>query len=317
MAIPARGARVRGAPAPAPLTVTVDWGLAYESLIGLSLFSGSEQEATYEVGAGWFETVRAKASPRLRSAITDLLRGDGQCVVGLTGLAAEAGGRDVARLVERLRADESGDVLKALSQFAHHQPSFEDRDPRQVAIAAADLVEIWDREVFAELGPPLVAELEASADAIARLQRHLNPDRLIVRATRGVEYRREPWINSVTLVPTVLNRPWVDITEWDGVKYFFYPAGIDEPTPAAQLVEVYKALGDETRLRILRHLTRGPSSLTDLAEELGLAKSTVSQHLMLLRSAGLTRSLVGDEGKGYVLNERPDLNELLDGYLKA
>lgn len=316
MAIPARGQRVRGAPTPAPLTVSVDWGLAYEALVGLALFGGSEDTHSYEVGEGWFKNVRSRASSELKAAAKRLLKSEGHLVVGLAGMAAAIGGRDVGRLVERLRADGAGEVKRALMQHEHVH-NLARRDPREVAEAAADLLELWNREVFSELGPALEPELEAAAEAILRVKRHLSPDRLIVRATRGVEYRREPWISSVTLVPSVLNRPWVDITEWDGVKYFFYPAGPVAETPAAQLVEVYKALGDETRLRILRHLSRGATSLTDLAEELGLAKSTVSQHMVVLRSAGLTRSLVGDEGKGYVINERPDLNELLEGYLQG
>jgi DNA-binding transcriptional ArsR family regulator len=316
MAIPARGQKVRGAPAPAPLTVAVEWGLAYEALIGLALFGGGESQASYEVGEGWFKRVRARASRELRESVRRLTRGDGHVVTGLAGLASAAGGRDVGALVDRIRADESGDVKRALLQHSHER-ALTDRDPREVALATADVLELWQREIFADLGPQLEPELEAAAGAIVRLQRHHAPERLIVRATRGVEYVREPWIRSVTLIPSVLNRPWVDITEWDGVKYFYYPAGPDEPTPAAQLVEVYKALGDETRLRILRHLSRGPTSLTDLADALGLAKSTVSQHMVVLRSAGLTRSLVGDEGKGYVLNERPDLNELLEDFLKG
>lgn len=316
MAIPARGQRVRGVPTPAPLTVSVDWGLAYEALVGLALFAGSESPMSYDVGEGWFKEIRHRASARLRQDARRLLKGEGHCVVGLAGLVATGPRRDVASLVARLRADETGEVKRALTHQAHDQRLM-GGDPRELALATADLVERWDGEVFQELAPPLSEELEASAESIRRFERHLSPDRLIVKATRGIEYRREPWISSVTLVPSVLNRPWVDITEWDGVKFFIYPAAPDEVTPAAQLAEVYKALGDETRLKILRLLAKGPTSLTDLSEELGLAKSTVSQHMVVLRSAGLTRSLVGDEGKGYVLNERPDLNDLLDGFLRG
>ena len=87
--------------------------------------------------------------------------------------------------------------------------------------------------------------------------------------------------------------------------------------PDVELVEVYKALGDETRLRILRLMATGVTGLTEIAEKLGLAKSTVHGHMVILRTAGLTRSLVGVEGKRYALNHRPDLNSLLDSYLKA
>jgi biotin operon repressor len=192
-----------------------------------------------------------------------------------------------------------------------------DADPHEFAVEVADVLERWDREIFSELGPRLENELKASAQAATRLAQQMPADRLVVRVTRGVEYRTEPWINSIVLVPTVLNRPWVDISEHDGTKYFFYPAGPAAAAPDLQLVQVYKALGDETRLRILRLLSKGEANLSDIAEKLGLAKSTVHQHMVILRLAGLTRSVVGAGGKAYVLSDRPDLNSLLDSFLKS
>lgn len=345
MAIPSTGQHVRGAPAPRQLPVEVGWGLAYEALIGLGMFIGSEAQHTYEVGDAWFQSVRRRASTQLREAGRRLVGNEGYGLTGLTGMAHETGGRSVASLVALIRKDRSKRTKWAL---LHCETSLRDAiqrgdaaarrtflkrmhkgsreaaervlqgDPQAIAMQTADLLEQWDGEIFSELGPPLEGELKASAQSIARLARQLPTDRLIVKATRGVEYRPEPWINQIVLLPTVLNRPWVDITEEGSTKYFFYPASADSAVPDVQLVEIYKALGDETRLRILRLLAGGETSLTDIAEKLGLAKSTIHGHMVILRMAGLTRSLVGGgESKGrYVLNERPDLNSLLDAYLK-
>jgi biotin operon repressor len=324
--------------------VAVEWGLAYEALVGLALFIGGEPETTYEVGPAWFKLVRRKASPELRATARRLAGTEGYGVVGLAGLARETGGRRVADLVARLRADRAGEVRSALlhcepamrqvllsgdeaakREFLKRQPRHSrefmkrvlEMDPGDLATAAADLVERWDREVFSEIGPPLESELKASAQSVTRLSHQLPAERLIVKATRGVEYRTEPWIDEVVLVPSVLNRPWVDITEHGATKYLLYPASRVAAAPDVELVEVYKALGDETRLRILRIMSTGVTSLSEIAEKLGLAKSTVHGHLVILRMAGLTRSIVGGEGKGYVLNDRPDLNTLLDSYLKT
>lgn len=343
MAIPSSAQRVRGAPAPAELSVEVDWGLAYESLIGLELFIGSEEESTYEVGPAWFKRIRQKASPALLQAGRTMFP---YGLSGLAGVVHASRGRSVAKLVERLRKDRSDEpkwailhctspvqrnaILagdkKAIQRYIGHihrraardaALRLIDTDPHTVALEAADLIERWDREIFSEIGPPLEPELKASAQSVSRLARQLPWDRLIIKATRGVEYRREPWIDSVVLVPSVLNRPWVDIADYGTTKFFFYPASAESAVPDAQLVDTYKALGDETRLRILRLLSNGDSSLTEIASKLGLAKSTVHGHMRILRIAGLTRSVIGDEGKGYVLNDRPDLNSLLDSYLKA
>ena len=344
MAIPSRAQRVRGAPAPRTPTVEVDWGLGYEALIGLALLIGGEPESTYEVGEKWFKDVRRKASPELRSAARKRAGSEGYILVGLAGMARESGGRSVSALVARMRKDVSSQVKlgllrcesrleepllrgdpAAVSEYLKSRHKGEREvarrllaaDPRDLAIKVADLLERWDTEIFSEIGVPLESELKTSAQVATRLAQQMPADRLVVRVTRGVEYRTEPWITSIVLVPTVLNRPWVDITEDDGTKYFFYPAGPAAATPDMQLVQVYKALGDETRLRILRLLSTGEANLSEIAEKLGLAKSTVHQHMVVLRLAGLTRSVVGAGGKGYVLNDRPDLNSLLDGFLKS
>ena len=47
------------------------------------------------------------------------------------------------------------------------------------------------------------------------------------------------------------------------------------------------ALGDPTRLAILERLTDGPSAVVDLARELPVSRPAVSQHLRVLKKAGL------------------------------
>ena len=49
----------------------------------------------------------------------------------------------------------------------------------------------------------------------------------------------------------------------------------------------FRALGDETRLRLLEILTAGERCVSDLMDALGLGQSLVSHHLRALREAGL------------------------------
>ena len=49
----------------------------------------------------------------------------------------------------------------------------------------------------------------------------------------------------------------------------------------------FRALGDETRLRILETLATGERCVADLMDALGLGQSLVSHHLRTLRQAGL------------------------------
>ena len=61
-------------------------------------------------------------------------------------------------------------------------------------------------------------------------------------------------------------------------------------TEIPQLVQLFKALGDESRLRIVGLLADSPRSVEDIARSLGLTAPTVSHHLARLRSVGLVES---------------------------
>ena len=50
---------------------------------------------------------------------------------------------------------------------------------------------------------------------------------------------------------------------------------------------MYRLLGDEARLRLLRVLAKQRLNVTELTGVLGLAQSGVSRHLGLLKDAGL------------------------------
>ena len=57
----------------------------------------------------------------------------------------------------------------------------------------------------------------------------------------------------------------------------------------AKLDDVFSALGDTTRRRILARLARGPASITELAEPFSMTLPAVSKHLRVLERAGLMR----------------------------
>ena len=56
------------------------------------------------------------------------------------------------------------------------------------------------------------------------------------------------------------------------------------------LAEIFKALGDATRVRMLDALSRSEVCVCDLAAMLGLTESAVSHQLRFLRSLRLVRS---------------------------
>lgn len=64
---------------------------------------------------------------------------------------------------------------------------------------------------------------------------------------------------------------------------------------AMSLIQQLKALADKNRLKILQMLLNGDLCVGALAQHLGISKPAVSQHLRILREAGLVKG----EKRGY------------------
>ena len=52
-------------------------------------------------------------------------------------------------------------------------------------------------------------------------------------------------------------------------------------------IAVMKALGEETRMRVLRLLFKEPLSVTEISERMRVSQYNVSKHLRIMREAGL------------------------------
>ena len=63
-----------------------------------------------------------------------------------------------------------------------------------------------------------------------------------------------------------------------------------DPAALEGLTEIFRVLGDPTRVRILDVLSRGERCVGDLAAQLGVTESAVSHQLRLLRGARIVRA---------------------------
>lgn len=80
---------------------------------------------------------------------------------------------------------------------------------------------------------------------------------------------------------------------------------------ATEVAALLSTLGDPTRLAILTHLRGGEHRVGELAAHLGLAQSTVSQHLAVLRGAGLISTHAHGRSRVSVLEHEHELSAVL------
>jgi DNA-binding transcriptional ArsR family regulator len=122
---------------------------------------------------------------------------------------------------------------------------------------------------------------------------------VLASATRGVSYEPPPWIVSIAIVPTVAMRPFIVPVELRETVVFVCSVAdeafdADPSAPPQRLVKVAAALGDERRLRILRLLRDEPLTASEIADRMGVDRTSLHHHLGILRSAGLLA--IRDEG---------------------
>ncbi len=336
--------------------VRIEADPVFELLLNLFAYSAQAGKsfADFAVGDSWFEEVRSRVSPGLRELLDRIGQAD-EVWLGLIGAALDLPEpRTIDGLVERLRNTEPHDLRMELIEWCTHSRT--DVDSKLIERAAdgdskaideiatsghcgmpkgtrallestesisdllADTIAAFDAEIFRG-GAGIGDVLERDARHKRDLGRTLDPPRLVEMATNGVTFQMQAEVDGVILIPSVIIRPWVTITEHGRHRVFCYPVAeenltADPDTPPMRLVEVYKALGDERRLRMLHILSAGPASLAEITSRVDLAKSTVHHHLTVLRRAGLVRVTVGAE-KEYSLRSDavPDAADLLSTFL--
>jgi len=165
------------------------------------------------------------------------------------------------------------------------------REPETELRALRRVLRAWEERFSAV--ESRVAQMQTQDVAARRADLERLPlEDFIEQATNGVRWTPDAGVQCVHLVPSYFARPYNYIFAGEGWHLFAYPLAETalDGDPAAvppATVRLFKALGDESRMRILRFLADGDLYLTEIAERMGLSKPTVKHHLAQLRAAGL------------------------------
>jgi DNA-binding transcriptional ArsR family regulator len=135
--------------------------------------------------------------------------------------------------------------------------------------------------------------LERDVAALRAEDAARDPIGFVERTTNGIRIVPEPRIHRIVLAPSYFGRPYNSCSYIGDVRMICYPiaddslGAADRLSPPAATLRLYRALGDGSRLRILRLLAERDRYLTEIANELELSKPTIKHHLAQLRAAGL------------------------------
>ena len=332
--------------------VVVEASPVHELLLSLFVWGNRKDSEQYDCGSTFFEQIEDGVSPTMVEKL-QAMSDCGEIWLSLIGVAHVAGVvTSTDSFLAHLRAMDAIELRRTIVTGHHAKDNLSAEELDAVAngdletiekLAAQEhtcdgLVALMKTEpvetqrqiidtitAMEDVLEPAISDLlpglRRDADEKRALARTMEPTALVESATNGVTFKMQPQITGVLLIPSKIIRPWTVIMDHAGIAMFAYSVAdehllADPDAPPNYLVDLYKALGDERRLRILAMLSEGDAALMEIAERVDLAKSTAHHHLRILRSAGLVRVTVGDT-KTYSLrrSQLPEVGRMLDAYL--
>ena len=245
-----------------------------------SLAAAVQQMTDHELGRYILRDVLCYAGAE--ELAEPLLEGDAAAL----GRAGELLDERQKSVVDRFVADAGGEVGKLRQAIKAWLPLYQQIEPRVAQMIERDLAARRSQRV--------------SLDAVA----------LIEHTTGGLRWLPEVAARRVIMAPSYFGRPYNHIFQGSEWRLFVYPLAeealgpTDASVPPQAAVRLYRALGDPTRMRVLRLLSERDWYLTELAQQLELSKPTMKHHLALLRAAGLVT--VTDAGSMTYYSLRPE-----------
>lgn len=178
----------------------------------------------------------------------------GSKLLGIPGYYGGHARRALGTLLQLSPEEGAQCVVEALSSWS------------TVVAQGASLIRVWQAEQrrrFAKLTGPTLKRIEVAT---------------------GVRYEPETYVREVVLIPRLSGDGLVLAQHGTSRLMVFSPERTRDPLTS--LSEVFFALGERSRLEILALLAARPRGVSEIADATSLAKSTVHQHLRLLRRSG-------------------------------
>jgi DNA-binding transcriptional ArsR family regulator len=302
----------------------IDWDVrpAYDFVFSLSGEAGETDDLPAEDRA-WLKTARESLPASVRDTARQLFESE-ICVHAAALLIDRPQVRTGRGLVDALAEATPGEVIRGVFEYSNREPDLAGlidraidgdeaafveldkalpdhhrrarldliREPEKTVSAMVSVLAAWS-DLFTPIEPRIAEILERDYESRTADRATLAPVDLIERTTGGIRWLPEAGVRRLILAPSYFSRPYNFLMSAGDWRLFGYPVSdealeADDPVAApSAVVRLHRALGDSTRLKILKLLAGRDLYLTEIAQQLELSKPTIKHHLALLRSAGL------------------------------
>jgi len=305
-------------------TYTIEWDVrpAFDFLFSLSTDSGSTDDLPAD-DRRWLTEAKASLPEDARTGLAELFASE-LCITAGVLLIDRPDIQTSAEFVDFVSVTEPRDVIRPILQD-HHRDAAVDalveralsgdgkaidaiderlpewnregriailRDPEAARDRILTVLRAWQAR-YAEIEPRIAEILERDYEGRASDRATMAATDLIESTTGGIRWLPESGVRRVILGPSYFSRPFNFLMSGGDWRFFGYPVADSALDPADSLaapqsvVRLHRALGDATRLKILKLLASRDLYLTEIAQLLDLSKPTIKHHLAQLRAAGL------------------------------
>ncbi|SEM69570.1 ArsR/SmtB family transcription factor [Lihuaxuella thermophila] len=311
-------------------SVQVIFHVYLECVLSLLTYMSKPSHKHYELWTGWAASVKKAISSRLHQQISDLYQDKKQDVfhpilIGFYGILSHKEWMDeqnpirVIHWIEQLPVEELVDQTSLLVQ---KKPLPSAATLHYFRNRWVQILYEWNEQYFRQVDSQIITGLKKDALEKQKWFSLYPVEEQVEKATNGLYIQPGNGVDRVYLFPQYHSRPF-NIIDYDSKNFYIgysadpLPTAEEEPPPS--LTRMTHALSDPNRLKILRFLGDKTRSFSEIAQEIGLSKSTVHHHLVALRAAGMIRVLYQKSGHDrYQLRGSfiPELAIQLQDYMK-
>ncbi|MBU5671807.1 ArsR family transcriptional regulator [Paenibacillus sp. MSJ-6] len=294
----------------------VDFAPAHECATSLQAYLRKANHKALESGAGWIKEMNLLLPPEVRARLgnhPEIENFDFQLFVSCC-----PGPRTPEAFIGWLRSLNPGELYERMASTGEAVPP----NLGELRDAAADALEDWNTYCFSQVKPEILDGLNREAERVRQLISRLPADELYEQLTNGMALHPKEAGQRVLLIPQHHMRPYNNSSFYPNLAITSYPCDAvlsEADFPPPLLSRMTRALSDDSRLRILHYLRNNPeASFSEIVKHIGISKSTIHYHLVLLRAAGFVKVHVYPRSTQYSL--RPSgitaLTSQLSSYLQ-
>lgn len=285
----------------------------HELLLSISLYKRQTQMKYLTLGAAWPKEVDdlIPASLRERIASKTNLFFEDLSVLLMKQCPVED---DIDGFFEWLQSKSSGELYELLSPYLKSSlpPDLELQRDQFIS-----LLNEWKVHYFDKIDTSILEDLKSDAIEKERLLETSTQAEVVHKASRFVIANEN--VQTVYLIPGFHFSPMSLIDQYQNTVFITYPVRSNK-NEQKELLKITKALSDERRMNILRFLSSGIHTFTEIVSKIGMAKGNIHHHVSILRAAGLLDIHITDDPNTFYYSTNrgftSDLTSKLNGLLK-